>query len=269
MSDIKNPLKFNFICALVLAVLGVLVIFVPGRVADIGAYQFYCTYFGIIMLAGGLGFAVYFHLQSKKFAAFISDLEGKLVWKYDDAYYEGFVGELNAIQKKRDNKKFYILIAAVVVLTALLYFMSAPEARYFAFIFGGFLLLAIVLFVWVFPNAYRTRAGVKPYVTIVGEGEAYIMGRYHHWKLAKAKLKNHDNGRQIYRVLAINYQGMTVNGKMYREWNALMPKEDQEHIQAAKAMADKINKRTKGFENQGANKDFLERIFDKMLGRDK
>ena len=267
MSDIKNPLKFNFICALACALLGVLVVFVPGMVADIGAYQFYCNYFGILMIVGGLGFALYFHKQSQNFKAFISSLEDKLVWQYDDDLYEGFIGELNAIQKKRDNRKFYILIAAVVVLTVLLYFLSAPETRYFSFIFGGFLLVGIVLFVWIFPNAYRTRANVKPYVTIIGEGEAYLMGRYHHWKLAKTKLKNHDNGHQVYRVLAINYQGMTVNGRMYREWNALMPDEKPETIQAAKTMMNKINKRTKGFESQGKNKDILERLFDKMLGR--
>ncbi len=267
VNEIKNPLKFNIICSLAAVVVGILLLLVPRLMLDLGAYQFYTTYFGVVFLIGGLGFAWYFNKQSNHFKAFIANLDDKLIWKYEDSLYEGFIGELIAIQKKRDNRKFYILIALVVVLTALLYFLSAPEIRYFAFIFGGFLLLAIVLFVWIFPNAFRTRANVRPYITILGEGEAYIMGRYHHWKLAKAKVKSHDNGHDVYRVLAINYQGMTVNGRMYREWNALLPNESKETVQEAKAMAEKINKRTKVFESQGKDKDLLERLFNKMLGR--
>lgn len=79
MNDIQNPLKLNIILSLVASVLGVLVVFVPGMVADIGPYQFYCNYFGIILIAGGILFAVFYFKRYKAFESFMKSDEEKSV----------------------------------------------------------------------------------------------------------------------------------------------------------------------------------------------
>lgn len=106
MNDIQNPLKLNIILSLVASVLGVLVVFVPGMVADIGPYQFYCNYFGIILIAGGIIFALFYFKRYKAFENFIKSDAEKIRWEYDDALYESFIGELNAIQKKPVKRSF-------------------------------------------------------------------------------------------------------------------------------------------------------------------
>lgn len=267
MNDIQNPLKLNIIFSVVVAVLGVLVVFVPGMVADIGRYQFYCNYFGIIMFIFGAGFAIYYFKNYKNFNQFIQNDEKKIRWDYDDALYQGFMGELNSIQAKADKKKYYMLLGVIVVLSVVLYIMLPQESKMMGISFGVFFLILATAFVLVLPYSFRIRSGSKPYCSIVTEDQALIMGRYHHWTNAKAKVKEHDNGQRVYRVLAINYESFTSNGKMFKEWNALLPDESPETIQNAKNMANKINRRTKDIANQGKKKDILERAFDKMLNR--
>ena len=267
MNDIQNPLKLNIILSLVASILGILVVFVPGMVADIGPYQFYCNYFGIILIAGGILFALFYFKRYKAFESFMKSDEEKICWEYDDALYESFIGELNAIQKKASKQNFFILLAIIVVLSVILFIMLGEESKMLAVAFGMFFAVTAVVFVLIAPNSFRLRATNKPYCSIIGVDQAYMMGRYHSWNRARAKVKEHDNGQHVYRVLAINYEAMTVNGKLFREWNALMPNENSETIQIAKGMANKINRRTKEFEGKGKKKDILERLFDKMLGR--
>lgn len=267
MKDIQNPLKLNIIFSVVVAVLGVLVVFVPGLVADIGRYQFYCNYFGIIMIAFGIGFTFYYVKGYKDFDRFMAEDAEKIRWDYDETLYKGFVGELNAIQAKADKKKYYMLLAIVVVLSVALYVMLPQESKMMGIVFGIFFFVLATIFVMVLPYSFRLRSDSKPYCSVVSDGQAFIMGRYHHWTKAKAKVKEHDNGYRIYRVLSINYESMTSNGKMFREWNALLPDESTDTIQAAKNMANKINRRTKNIASQGKKKDILERTFDKMMNR--
>jgi hypothetical protein len=110
---------------------------------------------------------------------------------------------------------------------------------------------------------------VKPYITIIGLDEAYIMGRFHKWTKARAKIKNYDNGSQTYKVLAINYEAMTRNGKMFQEWTAVIPDpKNQEMLLEAKRWVNRINKLSDENEEKKKNqKSWLEKQFQKMTGK--
>ncbi|MEG0075681.1 MAG: hypothetical protein RR310_06405 [Eubacterium sp.] len=269
MKDIKNPLKTNIFLALMVSLLGVMLVFIPGMIVDLGAYQFYCNYFGIVMIVGGIIFAIFYYTKYNQFKKFVESDKEKIRWDYEDEFYQDFVGELNNLQKKASKKKFFILLAVILALSVLLYFMLGTDMKMLSLVFGVFFTLISIIFVLIVPQTFRFKAVEKPYCSIISEDEAYIMGRYHSWKRANAKIKEHDNGHQIYKVLAINYESVTVNGKLYREWNALMPNQDEETLKQTKMISSKINKRTKVINSQGKEKDILERLFDKMLGRNK
>lgn len=268
MQEIKNPNQMNIILGIVGVVMGVLLIFVPGMLVDLGAYQFYCNYFGIAIIIFALGWIFYYARRSAQFKAFMASDQEKIQWNYDDALYRSFIGELLTIQKKSSRKRFLILWGVIIALSVALYFLLSPESRNFAFFFGGFFTLTAAIFVLVAPNAFRFRAAEKPYCSIIAVNEAYTMGRYHRWDRCRAKVKFHENGENEFHVLGLNYEGFTANGKLFREWSALFPNSEEGTLKEAREMASKINKATKVFESK-PKKDILERAFDKMLGRDK
>ncbi|MBU4439390.1 MAG: hypothetical protein L6276_07620 [Acetobacterium sp.] len=271
MLEIKNPEKQNIIIALIVAVLGVAIIFVPFMITAVAIYQFYFTYAGVVIIGFSIGYAVFFFLRYRQFEAFLEKKDEALVWEYDNEQYEGFIGELNKIQKNSEKKKIWILLGIELVISVLLFFMLDPEIKWLGIAFFVFFGTMSLLFTMVLPQSFKYRAMVKPYVTIINEDSAYIMGRFHKWTKAQSKIKNYDNGEKTYKVLAINYESLSRNGKLFQEWTAVIPNpDDPNSIAEAKRWVGRINKCSRLNEKKmSERKSYSERFFNRMVGKDK
>lgn len=269
MGEIKNPEKQNIMFALGSAVIGFILMFVPYGIGVLRAYHFYFVYFGIVIIGFGLAFALLYFKRYREFTAFLEKKEECIIFNYDEAYYLGFIGELNTIQKNASKKNVYFLLAIELVISVALFFLLDPGYKWLSGVFLIFFGCVSLVFTLIMPKSFKHKAMVKPYLSIIGEDSAYIMGRFHKWKKAKAKIKDHHNGESSYKVLAINYESMTRNGKLFQEWTALLPNpKDKESLVLAKSLVSKINKlsRIREEEDKG-KKSYLERLFYRMLGR--
>ena len=271
MLEIKNPEKQNIILSIIVAVLGVAIIFVPFVIKTVGIYQFYFTYAGVVIIVFSLGYAIFFYWRYRQFEDFMENKDDALIWEYDEAQYEGFIGELNEIQKNSEKKKIWILLGIELVISILLVMMLSEGMKWLGFVFFAFFGVLSVLFTIILPQSFKYKALVKPYVTIIHEDSAYIMGRFHRWTKARAKLKNYDNGEKMYKVLAINYEALTRNGKMFQEWTAVIPNpDDSKMIGEAKTWVSRINKFTRIQEKKmSERKSRSEQLFEKMIGKNK
>jgi uncharacterized membrane protein YidH (DUF202 family) len=271
MLEIKNPEKQNIILSLIVAVLGIVIIFVPFVIKAVGIYQFYFTYAGVVIIVFSLGYAIFFYRRYLQFEAFMEKKDEALVWEYEEAQYEGFIGELNEIQKNSEKKKIWVLLAIELVISILLFIMLSEGMKWLGFVFFAFFATLSVLFTLILPQSFKYKALVKPYVTIIHEDSAYIMGRFHRWSKAQAKLKNYDNGEKMYKVLAINYEALTRNGKLFQEWTAVIPNpDDSRMIAEAKTWVSRINKFTRIHEKKmSERKSRSEQLFEKMIGKNK
>ncbi|PKM59695.1 MAG: hypothetical protein CVU99_12000 [Firmicutes bacterium HGW-Firmicutes-4] len=271
MLEIKNPEKQNIILSLIVAVLGVVIIFVPFVIKAVGIYQFYFSYAGVVIIVFSLGYAIFFYRRYRQFEAFMEKKDEALIWEYDEVQYEGFIGELNEIQKNSEKKKIWILLGIELVISILLFIMLSEGTKWLGFVFFAFFATLSVLFTIILPQSFKYKALVKPYVTIIHEDSAYIMGRFHKWSKAQAKLKNYDNGEKMYKVLAINYEALTRNGKLFQEWTAVIPNpDDSKMIAEAKTWVSRINKFTRLHEKKmSERKSRTEQLFEKMIGKNK
>jgi len=271
MLEIKNPEKQNIIIALIVAVLGVVIIFVPFVIKAVEIYQFYFTYASVVIIIFSIGYAIYFYWRYRQFEAFLEKKDEALIWEYDEAQYEGFIGELNEIQKNSEKKKILILLGIELVISVLLFVMLSEGMKWLGLVFFAFFATLSILFTIILPQSFKYKALVKPYVSIINEDSAYIMGRFHKWTKAQAKLKNYDNGEKMYKVLAINYEARTRNGKLFQEWTAVIPNPDNSKMIAeAKTWVSRINKFTRLHEKKmSERKSRSERLFEKMLGKNK
>jgi hypothetical protein len=149
--------------------------------------------------------------------------------------------------------------------------MLSEGMKWLGFVFFAFFATLSVLFTLILPQSFKYKALVKPYVTIIQEDGAYIMGRFHRWSKAQAKLKNYDNGEKMYKVLAINYEALTRNGRLFQEWTAVIPNpDDSSMIAEAKTWVSRINKFTRLQEKKmGERKSRSEQLFEKLVGKNK
>jgi len=264
MLEIKNPEKQNIVLSLMAAVLGIIVIAVPFIFASMAVYNFYFIYCGAIVVIIALGYGYSFYRRYREFNAFLEKQDQALVWEYDEAQYTSFIGEMNSIQKTSDKKQVWILLGIELIIAILLALtfdgvMKLWGVAFFVVFGAGSLLFTLVL-----PHSYETRALVKPYVTIINEDSAYIMGHFHKWMKAEAKIKKTENGEKVYKVLAINYEKFTRNGRMYEEWSALIPdSNDTEILAEAKRQAGRINKLSRQREKEGAEINTFQKWFGK------
>lgn len=241
MLEIKNPEKQNMMLSLIVAVLGAVIIFIPFVIKAVSIYQFYFTYAGVVVIVFSLGYAIYYYRRYREFEAFMEKKDEALIWEYDEAQYVGFIGELNEIQKNSEKKKIWILLGIELVISVLLFIMLSEGMKWLGFVFFAFFATLSVLFTLILPQSFKYKALVKPYVTIIQEDGAYIMGRFHRWSKAQAKLKNYDNGEKMYKVLAINYEALTRNGRLFQEWTAVIPNpDDSSMIAEAKTWVSRI-----------------------------
>jgi signal transduction histidine kinase len=271
MEELKNPLKINMTASLIGALAGVCLILVPMLITAISLYQFYFVYFGIIVIIFALGMFMFYRKRSRQFTEFIARKDQLLNWEYEEVQYTEFIGELNQLQRASNKKRIGILLLIIVAVSVVLFFLLSDDVRWLSVVFFGFFAVTSLLVTIVLPESFKYRAMIKPYITIIGQDEAYIMGRFHKWTKARAKIKNYDNGSQIYKVLAINYEAITRNGKMFQEWTAVIPDpKNQEMLLEAKRWVNRINKLSDENEAQKKEqKSWLERQFQKMTGKSK
>jgi hypothetical protein len=269
MVKIKNPERQNFVLALIFAVLGAVIIFVPFFIVSMVSYQFYFTYVGVVVILFAIGYAVYYVWRYRQFEEFMTKTDDALIWEYDEAHYEGFIGELNQIQKNAEKQKIWILLGIELAISVLLFIMLEENSKWLGILFFVFFGSISLLFTLFFPQSFKYRALVKPYIAIIYEDSAYIMGRFHKWTKAQAKIKNYDNGDKVYKVLAINYEALTRNGKLFQEWTAVIPDSDDQKVMTdAKKWVSRINKCTRLNEKALAGKkSFSERLFNRLVGK--
>ncbi|KNZ42344.1 hypothetical protein [Acetobacterium bakii] len=269
MEHIINPEKQNIIFALLAAVLGIIVTIIPFVIVTVAAYQFYFAYFGIVIIVFALGFAFFYFRRYKQFDSFLEKKDEALIWKYEEEQYTAFIGELNKIQKTSSKKKVWILLGIELVIAVLLFILLSPEMKWLSVLFLAFFGIVSMMFTLYLPMSFKYKAMVKPYVTIISRDSAYIMGRFHKWTKAQAKIKNFDNGESTYKVLAINYEAMTRNGRLFQEWTAVIPEpENREMIASAKKWVDRINKQSRDHEIfQRDRISYSERLFNKVVGK--
>ncbi|AFA47886.1 YidH family protein [Acetobacterium woodii] len=271
MLEIKNPEKQNVMLALIVAALGVVTIFVPFVIKTLAIYQFYFSYAGVVIIVFSLGYSIYFYRRYRQFERFIEKKDESLVWEYDDDQYVAFIKELNEIQKNSEKKKIWILLGIELVISILLFLLLSEGSKWLGIVFFVFFGTLSILFTIVLPQSFKYKAMVKPYVTIINDDSAYIMGRFHKWTKAKAKLKNYDNGTMVYKVLAINYEALTRNGRLFQEWTAVIPNpDDAEMVAEAKRWISRINKKVRVNEKiMSERKSYSERLFNRITGKDK
>ena len=267
MNDIKNPYKMNIIIGVGAIIVGILLLLIPNMIPDVKAYEFYFIFFGIALIVFGCCYFYYYNKRSKKFRDFLNSDQEKLVWKYEDEdYYLSFVDELDSIQSKQIFKRVLLFAGIIVVLSIALYFTLEPTQRFIAILFALIFIGVIFVFTVLLPQGFKISAQRKPYYTIIAQNEAYIYGRYHSWDRCHVKLKYHEGETENYHVLGVNYEAFTANGRLFREWSALLPDSSDETIKEAKDMASKINQATRIYEAQ-QREDFMEKLFNKMMGR--
>lgn len=270
MKDIKNPLKTNVLLSLLVALFGGLLALIPALFLDTGIYQFYFNYFGCLFGAGGLIFAGMYAMRIGRFTRFAARDEGadRIRWDYDDAYYESYVNELNRLQRKMSYKRFGIMILVVIAIAVILYFLMGDDVRYLGLFIMVFVVVLALIMMMVVPLITRQKELVRPYRTIIDEDGAYILGRFHSWEKAEARVREYHDDHGTYRVLAINYESFGITGKNYREWDALIPDQNNpEYLKEAKLMANRINKRSKHVKPKEKQGDPLDRLFEKMLAK--
>ncbi|WKY43791.1 hypothetical protein Q5O14_14300 [Eubacteriaceae bacterium ES2] len=269
MEEFKNPLKINMTVSLIGVLAGVCLILVPMLITAISLYRFYFVYFGIIVIIFALGMFMFYRKRSRQFTEFLERRDQLLNWEYDEKQYTEFIGDLNQMQRASNKKRIGILLLIIVAVSVLLFFLLSADMRWLSFVFFGFFAITSLLVTIVFPESFKYRAMIKPYVAIIGSDEAYIMGRFHKWTKARAKIKSYDNGSQTYKVLAINYEAMTRNGKMFQEWTAVIPDpKNSEMLLEAKRWVNRINKLSDENETKKKEqKSWLERQFQKMTGK--
>ncbi|HEY5555657.1 hypothetical protein [Acetobacterium sp.] len=269
MQELKNPEKQNIILALIAAAIGVIVVFIPFAIKILAPFQFYFGYFGILIIVFGLGYAIFSYRRYKQFIAFSENKDEALVWEYNDGQYTAFVSELTKIQRAGSKKKILLFLGIELVISIILFVFLSPEMKWFSvllfIVVGGFSLISTL----IFPERFKYKAMIKPYVTIIQTDSAYIMGRFHKWTKAQAKIKKISNGQKFYKVLAISYETMTFNGKLFQEWTAVIPDPDNKNMMNdAKKWVNRINKQSREFEKAKKEKKiYSARIFDRMMGR--
>ncbi len=269
MEEIKNPLKQKIALTYIGVAFGIGFILAPILLASFKLYQFYFSYVGVVIILFSIGFFLFFRKRSQQFLELMEKKEESLVWEYDEDQYLGFVGALSDIQRKA-NIKTVLIFMAIIIITSVALFIGLEEGiKYYSFIFFAILTATSLLFTIVFPESFKYRASIKPYVTIINTDSAYIMGRFHKWTKARAVIKNYDNGSQIYKVLAINYETFTRNGKMFQEWTTMIPDpKNKEMITQAKRWVNRINKCVREREEaKKLKKTWSEKLFDKMMGK--
>lgn len=101
----------------------------------VAIYQFYFTYAGVVIIVFSLGYTIYYYRRYHQFEAFIEKKDQALVWEYEEAQYEGFIGELNEIQKNAEKKKIWILLAIELVISILLFIMLSEGMKWLGFVF--------------------------------------------------------------------------------------------------------------------------------------
>lgn len=271
MEELKNPERQNIILALMAIVFGIIFVLVPFVIQAVAGYQFYFAYFGIIIIGFGLGFSIFYYRRYKQFVVFLEAKDEALVWKYDDEQYTAFIGELNKIQRTGSRKKIWLILATELGLSILLFFLLTPEMKWLSGLFFILFGTLSLLFALVLPESFKHRAMVKPYVSVIQKDSAYIMGRFHKWTKAQAKIKDYDNGDKIYKVLSINYEAYTRNGKLFQEWTAVIPDPDnKEMIAEAKKWVERINKQSR--ENEKVKiekKSYSQNFFERITGKNK
>lgn len=269
MQELKNPEKQNVILALMAAAIGVIVVLIPVVIKTMVPYQFYFGYFGILIIVFGLGYALFSYRRYKQFIAFLENKDESLFWEYNDEQYTAFVSELNKIQRADSKKKILLLVGIELVISIILFVLLSPEMKWFSVlifvIVGGSSLISTL----IFPERFKYKAMIRPHMTIIQKDSAYIMGRFHKWTKAQAKIKKINNGQKVYKVLSINYETLTLNGKLFQEWTAVIPDPDNKNMMNdAKKWVNRINKQVKEFEKaKKEKKTYSAQIFDRMMGK--
>lgn len=271
MEEIRNPIKQKIILTYIGVAFGIVLILAPMIISLFKIYQFYFVYAGVVVIGFSIGFYIFYSKRSQQFKKLIEEKEEYLVWSYDDDQYLEFVGELSKLQRTANRKTVLILIAIITVTSIALFIGLEDEIKYLGVVFFVLLGIMSLLFTVVFPESFKYQASTKPFVTIINRDEAYIMGRYHKWTKARAMIKNYDNGVKMYKVLAINYEALTRNGKLFQEWTAMIPDaKDKEIMAEAKRWVNRINKLSREREDEKKlKKSWSEKAFDKMMGKNK
>jgi len=271
MLEIKNPEKQNIMIALLVAVLGIVIILVPFVIESLASYSFYYIYIGVLVVLISLGYSVFYYKRYRQFDAFLEKKDTALVWEYDEVKYTAFVGELSKLQRNADKKKVWILLGLELIIAILMTLTFSGSMKWLGVLFFVFFGGTSLLFLLVFPQNFKARALLKPYITIINEDSAYIMGRFHKWSKAQAKIKNYNNGEDVYKVLAINYESLTRNGKLFQEWSAVIPEpDDKDMIAESKKWISRINKLSRIREKEKAEqKSYSEQFYDRMMGKNK
>ncbi len=267
LKNIKNPELPMAILGGAVAIIGTLFFATPMLMPQLAAYSFYFKYFGGIFLLIGLYMVYYYGKKAQDFKRLLDSNEEKILWFYDEERYEAYVGHLQKNGLEGNKQKLMLLFLMTVAMLAILFFILPKGEKLMLYLFAIGMFVLSALFLYVFPLLEIKRIKNKPYCTIITADEAFNMGTYHRWKECKAKVK--EGLVPGMTVLAFTYEGMTVNGKLTREWHALLPSEDPIVLEDARQMTANINRKRKKKEQQGQTKrSLLDRLILKALNRD-
>ncbi|NLN98458.1 MAG: hypothetical protein GX127_08795 [Eubacteriaceae bacterium] len=267
LQNIKNPEKPMAFLGGAVAVIGALLFITPYVTMQFGAYGFYFKYFGGIFFVIGLFMVYYYGKKSKDFNRLLTSEEEKILWVYDDGRYESYVAHIQKEGVQGNKQKLIILLIVTVAMLVMMFFVLPKNEKLMVYLFAIGMFGISSTFIYILPLLEMRRINNKPYCTIVTTDEAFSMGTYHRWKECKAKVK--EGLVPGMTVLAFTYEGMTANGKMTREWHALLPSEDQDRVEEARQMAVLINRKRKRKDKDGQReRSFLDRLILKALNRD-
>jgi len=267
LKNIKNPELPMVVLGGAVALIGALLFITPFVIAQFGAYGFYFKYFGGIFLVIGLFMIYHYGKKFKAFNRLLTSDEEKLLWFYDDARYESYVGHIQKAGIQGNKQKLIILLIVTIAMLIMMFFMLPKDEKLMVYLFAIGMFGISTTFIYILPILEVKRIKNKPYCTIMTMDEAFCMGTYHQWKECKAKIK--EGLVPGMTVLAFTYEGMTVNGKMTREWHALLPSEDQDTLEEARQMTLLINRKRKRKDKDGQKeRSFLDKLILKALNRD-
>ncbi len=269
LAEVPNPFKANFLYCICGIVAGALVALIPLFMPELQDV-YIMGWLGLGTAATSLIYLFVFRKRSNRFKSYMAQEHHRIVWKYPDSVYELYVKDMDKLVTRPTTLQAVLVLGSIVVIAGLMAFASPEGSRWLIIPIALILLMISCVFMFISPKYFLANAHKKPFVSVVDVHQALILGRYHNWKKASAAIRKFPADFQIQGLaLSIDYEVMSLGGKMNYEWSALLPDQSQETIEEVQRVVRAINNYSKEREAWlKRNGDWMTRMFKRMAGNE-
>ncbi|MGI6110253.1 MAG: hypothetical protein ACOYB8_10495 [Eubacteriaceae bacterium] len=268
MSQVKNPFRINIVYSCCAIFAGIVIALIPVFVhtgSDIDTL----SWFGLGAVLMGLFYVWHYLKKGKKFRQYMAQQDHKIVWKYSEEEYKKFLENMNLLITKPSLWQVILVLVGVITVTVLLVLISPADTMWVIIPIGVILFAMSCIFMFAAPRYFLVNAYDAPYISVIDNHQALILGRYHDWKIGNASIRVFPPEFTIKGyALTIGYEGYSMGGKVTYEWSALLPNDNETTIEEAQKQVRAINTYAKEravYEKK--NGDWLDRFFKRISGQ--